>query len=78
MFNFLQNTVLFKRDADYQTPYLTAVTLEVEVFIEGHHSDRFLTAGVGNDGFITAHTQRRETSARKRRTGCWLFLVNSQ
>lgn len=57
--------------------YLTAVTLEVEVFVEGHHSDSFLAARGRNDGFITAHTQRRETSGRKRQRGYSVFLMDS-
>lgn len=41
---------------------LTAVTLEVKVLVESYHSDRLLTARSGNNGFIAAHTKRRETS----------------
>lgn len=44
--------------------YLTTVTLEVEVLIESHHSDSFLTAWGWNDGLITAHTQRGEAPGR--------------
>lgn len=40
---------------------LTAVTLEVEVLVESHHSDCLFAAWCWNDGLITAHTQRGET-----------------
>lgn len=40
---------------------LTPVTLEVEVFIQSHDSDRLLASRGRNDGLVTAHTQRRET-----------------
>lgn len=40
---------------------LTTVTLKVEVFIKGHHSDCLLTAWSRNNGLVAAHTERRET-----------------
>lgn len=46
--------------------HLTTVTLEVEVFVEGHDPDRLLAARRWNDGFITAHTQRGETPGTNR------------
>lgn len=45
---------------------LAAVTLEMEVLVESHHSDGLLAARSWNDGLITAHTQRGETPGMKR------------
>ena len=53
--------------------YLTTVTLKVEVLVESHHSDRLLTARGRNNGFITAHTQRRE-SPEIERWERWLLV----
>lgn len=54
--------VFIRLNGERASAVLTAVTLKVEVFVESHHSDSFLAAWGRNNGFITAHTQRRETS----------------
>ena len=43
--------------------YLTPVTLEVEVLLEGDHPDCLLAPRGGDDGLVTAHTQRGEAPA---------------
>jgi len=55
--------------------YLTAVTLEMEVLVECHHSDRFLAARGRNNGLIAAHAQRGETPAREGRRGHGLLTA---
>lgn len=69
---------LFRGYIDSLTAYLTAVTLQVEVFVEGHHSDRFLAPWGWNNGFIAAHTQRRETSKRRRQNSVVISLKFSK
>lgn len=53
-----------------QMSYLTTVTLEVEVLVQGHDSDCLLAARCWHDGLVTAHTQRGETPEIKRGRGC--------
>lgn len=56
--------------------HLTTVTLEVEVLVESHHSDRLLAARGRDDGLIAAHAQRGETPEIQRwKSGCqWMVL----
>lgn len=53
--------VLISFDREGTGTVLTAITLKMKVFFQGHHSNGFLAAWSWNNGLIAAHAQRRET-----------------